>query len=184
MRRIRRVNGQKGFTIVELLIVIVVIGILAALVMNTFSSAQAKARNTQTISAVQSYAKALIAYGADKGKYPTQTNVCLGSGYTGTNGTCWSGANTNSTFNSLIQPYIGSTMPQPSLTALNISSPGATQWFRGAGYNNNGTYGRYILFVMEDTDACPGISGLTLRNKTTYSTTSHITCRGSLPPLN
>jgi prepilin-type N-terminal cleavage/methylation domain-containing protein len=35
---------QKGFTIVELLIVIVVIGILAALVMNTFSGIQDKAR--------------------------------------------------------------------------------------------------------------------------------------------
>jgi prepilin-type N-terminal cleavage/methylation domain-containing protein len=37
-------RSTSGFTIVELLIVIVVIGILAALVLNTFSSAQEKAK--------------------------------------------------------------------------------------------------------------------------------------------
>src|SRR5690606_24488036 len=38
---------QKGFTVVELLIVIVVIGILAALVLNTFAGIQQKARDTE-----------------------------------------------------------------------------------------------------------------------------------------
>ena len=38
---------KKGFTIVELLIVIVVIGILAALVLNTFQGVQARARDTE-----------------------------------------------------------------------------------------------------------------------------------------
>ena len=36
-------RNQAGFTIVELLIVIVVIGILAALVLNTFQGVQARA---------------------------------------------------------------------------------------------------------------------------------------------
>ena len=38
---------QSGFTIVELLIVIVIIGILAALVLNTFTGAQQKARDAK-----------------------------------------------------------------------------------------------------------------------------------------
>ncbi len=38
---------NEGFTIVELLIVIVVIGILAALVLNTFQGVQARARDTE-----------------------------------------------------------------------------------------------------------------------------------------
>ena len=40
---------QSGFTIVELLIVIIVIGILAALVLVTFSGVQQKARNTERV---------------------------------------------------------------------------------------------------------------------------------------
>ncbi|MEO8863266.1 MAG: prepilin-type N-terminal cleavage/methylation domain-containing protein, partial [Candidatus Saccharimonadales bacterium] len=38
---------QQGFTIVELLIVIVVIGILAALVITTFTGIQQKGRDTE-----------------------------------------------------------------------------------------------------------------------------------------
>jgi prepilin-type N-terminal cleavage/methylation domain-containing protein len=40
-------KASKGFTIVELLIVIVVIGILAALVVTTYNGIQQKARDTE-----------------------------------------------------------------------------------------------------------------------------------------
>jgi len=66
---------QKGFTIVELLIVIVVIGILATLVIVTFSGIQQKGRNSQRqtdINAVQSHVEAFY---ADKGYYPTLQQV-------------------------------------------------------------------------------------------------------------
>lgn len=62
---------QKGFTIVELLIVIVIIGILAMLVLNTFSGAQQKARDTERQTDANSVAKQLEAYYAEKGGYPT-----------------------------------------------------------------------------------------------------------------
>jgi len=66
---------QKGFTIVELLIVIVVIGILATLVIVTFSGIQQKGRNSQRqtdINALQSHVEAFY---ADKGYYPSRTNL-------------------------------------------------------------------------------------------------------------
>jgi prepilin-type N-terminal cleavage/methylation domain-containing protein len=65
------VSKSKGFTIVELLIVIVVIGILATLVIVTFSGIQQRARDTQRqtdINAVQGH---LEAYYAQTGTYPT-----------------------------------------------------------------------------------------------------------------
>lgn len=61
---------QAGFTIVELLIVIIVIGILAALVLNTFQGVQARARDTERRTDVNSVATQLEAYYADFGHYP------------------------------------------------------------------------------------------------------------------
>jgi prepilin-type N-terminal cleavage/methylation domain-containing protein len=66
---------QSGFTIVELLIVIVIIGILATLVIVTFSGIQQRARDTQRktdINALQSHVEA---YYANFGNYPTLANI-------------------------------------------------------------------------------------------------------------
>jgi prepilin-type N-terminal cleavage/methylation domain-containing protein len=65
--------SQKGFTIVELLIVIVVIGILAALVLNTFSGVQRRARDTERQTDINSVATQLEVYYNDNGGYPIFT---------------------------------------------------------------------------------------------------------------
>ncbi len=64
-----------GFTIVELLIVIVVIGILAALVIVTYSGIQQKARDTERKTDVNALHGQLEAYQAQNAKYPTLANV-------------------------------------------------------------------------------------------------------------
>lgn len=66
---------QSGFTIVELLIVIVVIGILATLVIVTFTGIQQRARNTKRQTDINAIASHVEAYYADNGKYPTLTNI-------------------------------------------------------------------------------------------------------------
>lgn len=62
---------QSGFTIVELLIVIVIIGILATLVIVTFSGVQQKARDSERKTDVNAVASQLEAAYANKGYYPT-----------------------------------------------------------------------------------------------------------------
>lgn len=62
---------QEGFTIVELLIVIVVIGILAALVITTYSGIQAKARNAKRQTDINSIQTQLEAYYANNNHYPS-----------------------------------------------------------------------------------------------------------------
>ncbi len=66
---------QSGFTIVELLIVIIVIGILAALVLVTFTGVQQKARNTERTTDIKAVASHLEVYNAQNGFYPTFANL-------------------------------------------------------------------------------------------------------------
>lgn len=61
---------QNGFTIVELLIVIVVIGILAAITIVAFNGVQQRGRDAQRKSDINSIAKALEVYYLDKGYFP------------------------------------------------------------------------------------------------------------------
>lgn len=77
----------QGFTIVELLIVIVVIAILAAISSTMYVGMQKRARNVQTISMVSTYQTALAAYLAANGQYPHfWGSACLGTGYTDRDG--------------------------------------------------------------------------------------------------
>lgn len=60
-----------GFTIVELLIVVVVIAILAAITIVAFNGIQAKARDSKRASETRAIVQALEMYVADNGSYPS-----------------------------------------------------------------------------------------------------------------
>jgi prepilin-type N-terminal cleavage/methylation domain-containing protein len=66
---------QRGFTIVELLIVIVVIAILAALVLNTFAGVQQRARDTQRQTDIRTISSQLEVFYADRIHYPTYAEL-------------------------------------------------------------------------------------------------------------
>src|SRR6267154_1824364 len=80
---------QSGFTIVEILIVIIVIGILAALVLVTFTGVQQKARNTERQTDVKAVASHLEVYNAQNGFYPTSGQLTANDGSVAT----WVAAN-------------------------------------------------------------------------------------------
>jgi prepilin-type N-terminal cleavage/methylation domain-containing protein len=85
---LNKVKNQSGFTIVELLIVIVVIGILAALVLNTFQGVQARARDTERKTDINSISTQLEAYYADYGYYPDGTAATACDDGTASNVAC------------------------------------------------------------------------------------------------
>jgi len=64
------IKKERGFTIVELLIVIVVIGILAAITIVAYNGVQTRARNSAAQSAAENMAKKLEAFNAATGTYP------------------------------------------------------------------------------------------------------------------
>lgn len=115
---------QGGFTIVELLIVIVIIAILAAFVIVSYNGLQQRAENSKTVAAVQAYKKALLQYAVENNAYPSVSwAACLGEGYPDVIG---AGANKcagaeypvseNTTFNNAIRKYFSNgKIPLPSL---------------------------------------------------------------------
>lgn len=62
-----------GFTLVELLVVITIIAILAALVLSTAGGIQDKAARSRAQSEIAALSAALESYKADNGDYPTGT---------------------------------------------------------------------------------------------------------------
>lgn len=73
---------KKGFTIVELLIVIVVIAILAAISVVAYNGIQQRARDSERSSEMKTIEKALAMYFIDNGGYPTCSNAVYVPGTT------------------------------------------------------------------------------------------------------
>jgi prepilin-type N-terminal cleavage/methylation domain-containing protein len=162
----KKLRSKAGFTIVELLIVIVVIAILAAITIVAYNGVQQRARTSQTTSALTAWIKGIRLYRTDKGTWPTGV-VCLGSGYmwgpqgTDTSGIAQcrqdavgSGFKENATFNTGVLPYLGATIPTPAMVTGYFSD---TQWRRGLSYTYGGGDGTqvYIYATYDGDITCP-----------------------------
>lgn len=128
-------KSMNGFTIVELLIVIVVIAILATISIVAYSGVQQRARNAMIVSGVQAYNKAILSYVAVNGAYPAVSRGCLGANYPSDQ--CWVGPNgtfsVSSTLDNALAPYIVQ-KPTVSTRVLQITSLpdmrlGAVYWY-------------------------------------------------------
>lgn len=156
---------KRGFTIVELLIVIVVIGILAAISIVAYNNMQRKAENSKTASALNAYKKILTQYYTLNDRHFTTGGSCLGDQYPLLSATAEGcrystavlpnmSASVKNTLNE-----VSSTFPMPS-SKKHTNSAGTIDysgmWFYGTSYNYkiDGEAKGWIMYVYNDT-ACP-----------------------------
>lgn len=135
-----------GFTIVELLIVIVVIGILAAITIVAYNGVTARANNSERVADLNGIAKAIEMYNVDNGRYPpVPTGPGAPTGCLSTPGwNCWgAGGSTNRLISTT---YYSSAIPQdPQFSDNNACSTPNNNLTRAYWYGTNVTGTGYIL---------------------------------------
>ena len=77
----RKVRNQKGFTIMELMIVIVIIGILIAIAVPAYQNFRARAQATACQANERVIASAAGLYYADKGSWPATVAAIIAEGH-------------------------------------------------------------------------------------------------------
>jgi Tfp pilus assembly protein PilE len=70
----RRTKNLRGFTIVELLIMMIIISILAALIIVAYNGVQQRAHNARAQSDISNMQKLVEIYNTENGSYPKTTN--------------------------------------------------------------------------------------------------------------
>ncbi|MDB5168640.1 MAG: Type secretion system protein [Candidatus Saccharibacteria bacterium] len=115
-------NNRRGFTIVELLIVIVVIGILAAITIVAYNGVQQRARDSKRTQDIAVIVKSLELYYIDNGKYPTSSgSTTINAGWSTTADASWAN------LASQLKTYANS-LPSDPVSTPNVS-------FLTGGYN-------------------------------------------------
>jgi general secretion pathway protein G len=77
----RGVRGANGFTLLELMIVVSIIGILATLAVPSYQASVVKAKEAALRQDLSTLRDVLDQHKADQGKYPPSLSALVGTGY-------------------------------------------------------------------------------------------------------
>ncbi|MBC7512436.1 prepilin-type N-terminal cleavage/methylation domain-containing protein [Candidatus Saccharibacteria bacterium] len=186
MKKIGGHISRRGFTIVELLIVIVVLGVLAAITVVAYNGTQTRANNTKTIQGVVKYVRAMHLYSVNNGTYPIEASYpCLGihpgtsCSVVGGTGTCLGagGASSQATFDTAIKSVLSGNLPDMSSQNINCG----TAIVRGAYYSPSTGKDASIQYYLKGNQNCDGIAGVASFSKSQTDDTTR--CGIALPTL-
>lgn len=82
-RFLKKIKREKGFTLVELLVVLTIIGVLATILMVNFVGIRQRARDSQRKGDLLQIQSALELYRADQGTYPIANELPCGVAFIG-----------------------------------------------------------------------------------------------------
>ncbi len=116
---------RTGFTLIEILVVISIIGILSSIVLASVNQSHAKARDAQLIAGVDALKKALELYYNENSRYPASVSDGTRNGTFTPWYTSIQGDNTDPTLKNALAPYI-SQFPNPGMTSVNNFKSGIT----------------------------------------------------------
>lgn len=175
MKLFQKNKNARGFTIVELLIVIVVIGILASIVIVAYNGVQRRAYNAKMASTVGQYAKILSLYNARFGVYPANIETpdsannqltCLDG-----NPSCWNTTGEPASASKTQTMYT-------ELQKVTSSFPDAkdiVMYYTSA-------RGYYLTYIMSGGGSCPKIGGLRdYSDNPVVHASGNNRCRAGLP---
>lgn len=178
---------RHGFTIVELLIVIVVIAVLAAISVVAYTGIQARAENTKTVHAVASLARSMSALVVDTGVYPGPAGgawICLpnASSY------CGSSHNDPSCFGLNKTPLSDTVKTYLNPVATNVPEVSTQEIDCGSGRTVTGGFYRLepgnksasLFYFLRGDVPCEGIGGLKVYKALSENATR---CWAILPSL-
>ncbi len=74
-----KINNRKGFTLIEILVVIAIVGLLSTLATSAFGSARSKSRDTKRLNDIKQIQNSLELFYSDWEYYPTSTGIILGN---------------------------------------------------------------------------------------------------------
>lgn len=127
-------QSKSGFTIVEIFIVVVVIGILASVVLISYNQVQARTRDSKRKTDIANIVKALELYYSDNGSYPVAsgTNSSINSSWYSSDTTSWG------SFASVLSGAIDTMPTDPRNSAGNVS--GSSSSYNYAYFGNSWNY--------------------------------------------
>lgn len=141
--------NKKGFTLIEILVVIVIIGILAGFSLTAFSSSRKTARDARRKADLEQIRAALEIYRADNGQYPPL------------NGGTWCTQISNSTYPQVKNALEGggyiSSVPQDPIYAGTYKD----YFYRRINNNQYALYAELeMVNINDDFSGCARIGGL------------------------
>ena len=154
---------SKGFTIVELLIVIVVIAILAAVTVVAFNGIREKSEAASVRALANAYIKGLKMWSAETGS-PVPTSSCIAAPGSITAGTCAASPRWNvntpydASFNQTLLQKSGIT--QPTSGRYGEANPTGSMWYHANYYGDN----RGVLFYELGPGSDCGLPGVLSQN--------------------
>jgi type II secretion system protein G len=166
-------NKKKGFTLIELMVVIAIIGILATIITASLSTAKAKGRDAKRISDIKTIQTALALYYNDNQFYP----INIYSTYDSSNGV--------SPADGLSPTYLPVVPTDPSYGSLACASnPSTTGCYRYTSYDDLGpactdtdVAWYHLGAILED----PSSNALTQDADASSAVTGYNACTNSTP---